>query len=339
MALILGIVVPVRAQKELPEVKIVVVIPNMSFSTVWVAEQLGYFEEEGVRAKVAVAGGGSPCLSAVVGRSAHFCASASDGLLLSKLEGAPLIAVQSINRNMTVSIVVNKALVDKMGLTRESPLKDRLKALIHLRTVGATSPGAVGVQIVKFLVGKVGADPEKFKFVYLDGRELPAALINGAIDGFAISPPAGETLEASGKGYVLIALARGEVPEITDYPYQVLSARPDYAESNPKIATAVTRAISRAGALFHGNPEKASAALRTHRFFDPKRLEGPVFDLAFSMIRDAMPKWGNMTEEGWQKVIRFSVGGGVIKDPSNAPSPKEGILWTNKYVGKGPVLR
>jgi ABC-type nitrate/sulfonate/bicarbonate transport system substrate-binding protein len=49
-----------RVQRSFPEVRVLVVLPVMSFSAVWVAEQLGFFAEEGVNAKVALAGGGSP---------------------------------------------------------------------------------------------------------------------------------------------------------------------------------------------------------------------------------------------------------------------------------------
>src|SRR3990172_833606 len=91
-------------QKELPEVTILTAVSNMAFSAVWVAEQLKYFEQEGIRAKVAVAGGGSQCQNAVVGRSAHFCASSSEGLILAYAEGAPLIAVQSHNKNLTLTV-------------------------------------------------------------------------------------------------------------------------------------------------------------------------------------------------------------------------------------------
>ena len=64
-------------QKELPEINILTAVNNMAFSAVWVAEQLKYFEQEGVRAKITVAGGGAPCQNAVVGRSAQLCASSS----------------------------------------------------------------------------------------------------------------------------------------------------------------------------------------------------------------------------------------------------------------------
>jgi len=133
-----------------------------------------------------------------------------------------------------------------------------------------------------------------------------------------------------------IVLGRGEVAELTDYPYEVLMVRPDFAEQNPKLARAVARAISQAGALFHSNPEAARAALREHRFSNPQRLSDEVFNLSFAMIRDAMPKWGNMSEEGWQKVVNFSIGAGIVKDPSRTPAAKEGLLWTNQYVGTGP---
>ena len=54
------------------------------------------------------------------------------------------------------------------------------------------------------------------------------------------------------------------------------------------------------------------------------------------MIVEAIPRWGDMNQDGWQKVVSFATGSGIIKDPSKAPSAKEGVLWTNKYVGKAP---
>src|SRR5262245_301044 len=139
-------------QKEMPEVNILTAVSNMAFSAVWVAEQLKYFEQEGIRVKITSAGGGAPCQTAVVGRSAHMCASSSEGLVLAQIEGAPLIAVQAHNRNLTLSIAVRKAIADKFKVTRQSPLNDRLKVLAQLGPIGATSPGAVSEQIFKFLV-------------------------------------------------------------------------------------------------------------------------------------------------------------------------------------------
>jgi ABC-type nitrate/sulfonate/bicarbonate transport system substrate-binding protein len=324
--------VPASAQQ--PEITIATAVGNMAYSAVWIAEQLKYFEQEGVRAKITVAGGGAPCQSAVVGRSTHFCASSSEGLILANQEGASLIAVQAHNRNMTLGITVRKAIVDKFNLTRKSPLDERLKVLTQLGTIGATSPGAVSEQIFKFLVKKAGGDPARLKFAYLGGNELVAAMANNVIDGLAQSPPQAESAEAIGKGYVLIPLGLGEVPELTNYPYLVLMSRTDWSEQNPQLVAAAARAISRGGALFHNSPEQAKAALRAHRFSDSKRLDDKLFNLAHSLVSNAIPPWGNMNQEGWQKVINFAAGAGILKDPSKTPSAKEGVLWTNKYVGK-----
>src|SRR5438094_9770073 len=75
-------------QKELPEVSLMTAVPNLAFSAIWVAEQLKYFEAEGVRVKIATAPSGSVCLNAVVGRSGKFCASTSEGLVVARVEGA-----------------------------------------------------------------------------------------------------------------------------------------------------------------------------------------------------------------------------------------------------------
>jgi NitT/TauT family transport system substrate-binding protein len=334
---VIAIIPQARAQqKDMPEVTIATAVSNLAFAALWVAEQLKYFEQEGVRAKITVAGGGSPCQSAVVGRSVNFCASSSEGLVLAYVEGAPLVAIQAHNRNLTLSVAIRKGIVDKLKLTRKSPIAARLKALSQLGPIGATSPGAVSEQIFKFLVNKAGGDPSKLKFVYLGGPQLPASLMNNVVDAFALSPPAAEVTEAAGKGYVLISLGLGEVPELTDYPYEVLMARPDYVEENRKVAASVARAISRAGALFHTQPEAAKSALRAHRFSDPQKLEQKVFDLSFDTVKPAMPRWGNMSSEGWKKVINFSIGAGIVKDPSKIPTATEGLLWTNKFVGTAP---
>src|SRR6266508_3141859 len=106
-------------QKELPEVSMLTAVPNFAFAAIWVAEQLKYFEQEGVRIKITPAPSGSVCLNAVVGRSTNFCASTSEGLVLACVEGALAIAIQAHNRAMTLSVVLRKAIVDKLGLTRE----------------------------------------------------------------------------------------------------------------------------------------------------------------------------------------------------------------------------
>jgi len=321
-------------QKDLPEVTMLTAVPNFAFAAIWVAEQLKYFEQEGVRVKLTPAPSGSVCLNAVVGRSINFCASTSEGLVLARVEGAPAIAIQAHNRAMTLSVVLRKAIVDKIGLTRASPIDARIKALTQLGIIGATGPGAASEQIFKFLVKKAGGIGTILRFVYIGAAELPASLMNNVIDAYALSPPSAEITEPSGKGYVLIPLGKGEVPELTDYPYEVLMVRPDYVEANPKIAMAVSRAISRGGALFRNKPEEAKAALRSHRLYTKDKLADEVFELSYSTVANAMPPWGTMSAAGWQKVINFATGAGIVKDLSQAPSNKEGVLWTNKYVGK-----
>ena len=78
--LLYGAIPQARAQqKDLPEVTIATAVPNFAFAALWVAEQLKFFEQEGVRAKISVAGGGSQCQTGAVGRSINFCAASSEG--------------------------------------------------------------------------------------------------------------------------------------------------------------------------------------------------------------------------------------------------------------------
>jgi len=141
--ILVGLVPSINAQqKDMPEVTIATAVSNMAFAAVWVAEQLKYFEQEGVRVKITNAGGGATCQAAAVGRSVNFCASTSEGQVLAHVEGAPLVAIQGHNRNLTLSVVVRKEIAEKHKLTRQSPIAARLKLLSQLGPIGATSPGA-----------------------------------------------------------------------------------------------------------------------------------------------------------------------------------------------------
>ena len=60
---------------------------------------------------------------------------------MARVEGATAIAIQAHNRAMTLSVVLRKAIVDKLGLTRQSPIEARIKALTQLGIIGATGPG------------------------------------------------------------------------------------------------------------------------------------------------------------------------------------------------------
>jgi len=56
-----------------------------------------------------------------------------------------------------------------------------------------------------------------------------------------------------------------------------------------------------------------------------------MFDLGY---RPGDSHLSSMNQEGWQRVLDFSIGGGIVKDRAKGPSAKERVLWTNKYASK-----
>ena len=129
------------------------------------------------------------------------------------------------------------------------------------------------------------------------------------------------------------------MPELTDYHYEVLMVRPDYLEANPKIATAVARAISRGGALFRSNPEAAKAALRNHRLYTKDKLADDVFDLSFNMVVNAMPAWGDMSSDGWQKVLTSLAARASSKIHPRRPPPRKACSGpTNTSASRSPFV-
>ncbi len=301
-------------------------IPALSFSSLLVARDMGYFQKLGVELEYVELQSGATAQQAIIGGSVDMTDSASTEIAAAVAKGVPLIAIQNTVMQ-TLELCVRKDWVDKAGVTPSSSLQDRIKSLKGA-TLAITGPGSVSDRALRWLLQKYGGlDPNNDTTITQVGGAgaMPGALQQGRIQGFLLSPPNC----AQGQGVVLVKPS--DVPEFKNYVHEVLYTSKDWAAKNKDAATRTATALSMGNNYLLQHPDEAIALLKKDfSAVDPAVVEDAVRQVILPQIR----KDGKMTPDMWNATNQVLVESGLIEQPLDT---KEGGFWTNEYIGNASV--
>jgi NitT/TauT family transport system substrate-binding protein len=293
-----------------PTVTIGKAVDTIGFSAVDVAQQMGYFKDAGVNVKTTLLQGSSQATAALQGGSIQFATLSSTALLL---------AVMSLDHGVSVQIVATKDWASKHGITPTAPLGQRMKGLEGAKDAAISS---TGTSVLKLMMDQNGADSGKVDFVTVGSDAAgSAALGHGTLQVFVGSPPSTYYM-ADNANSEIVANAT-EVPAMKDMAYDILITNPSWAGSNPKTATAVATALSRAENLMATDPGKVIALEQKHF---------PSYSKDELMQSLKQVQWttnGTFTQPMWDDAVKVSQQMGQLK---GAVDTQENGLWTNKYI-------
>lgn len=206
-----------------------------------IAEQLGYFRDEGLNVKISDFKGGSAALRAVVGGSADVVSGAYEHTvsLQAKKQYFQAFVLQGRLPQIALGITAAKA-------GNFKSFKD-LKGL----KVGVSAPGSSTNNLVKQLLVKAGLDPVKDVSIIGvgTGASAVAAMKSGQIDALSNVDPVMTKLELEGAIKIVAdtRTAKGTL-QIWGAPLPAgcLYAPIEFVAKNPKTVQALANAIVRA---------------------------------------------------------------------------------------------
>jgi NitT/TauT family transport system substrate-binding protein len=232
----------VQAQIEKPDVHIAVGgKASFYYLPLTIAEQLGYFKDEGLNVKISDFAGGAVALRAVVGGSADVVSGAYEHTisLQSKKQYFRAFVLQGRLPQIAFGIATSKA-----GQVKS--FKD-LKGM----KVGVSAPGSSTHNLVKQLLVKGGLDPSKDVAIVGVGlgAQAIAAIKSGQIDAISNTDPVMTKLEQD-KAIKVLADTR-TVKGTQDVwgaplPAGCLYAPIEFTQKYPNTAQALANAIVRA---------------------------------------------------------------------------------------------
>ena len=232
----------VRAQAlEKPELTIAVGGKNLLYYLpLTIAEERGYFKDEGLDLKIVDFAGGSKALQAVVGGSADVVSGAFEHTVNMQFKGQPMRAFVLQGRAPQIVLGINPKTMPKF------------KGIADLKgkKVGVTAPGSSTNVVVNFLLARAGLKPSDVSIIGVGASQgAVAAMRSGQIDALSNLDPVITLLQRSGDLKVAADLrVVTESDLIFGGPMLAacLYAPQAFVDKNPKTVQALTNAIVRA---------------------------------------------------------------------------------------------
>jgi len=202
-----------------------------------VAEQLGYFRDEGLDVEIADFAGGSRALQAVVGGSADVVSGAYEHT----------INLQSKNQFFQAFVLQGRAPQIAVGVSMKAVPGYRTVADLRGRKIGVSAPGSSTNMVANLVLSRAGVRASEVSYIGVGtSAGALAALRSGQIDAMSNTDPVMTMLEQ-----------KGEVKIISDtrtlkgthevfggpMPAACLYAPLEFVQKNPNTCQALTNAI------------------------------------------------------------------------------------------------
>lgn len=237
------------------------VIPTTDTATVYIAQEEGFFADEGLTVETQIIQNAASIAPAVLNGQLQFGTAATPPFLSAVGKKLPLKAVASgADVPATASEDPSALLVAKGSpITRPKDLEGK--------TVAVNALSAMLELVAKEAIERDGGDPSKVKFVALAFPEMVSALNRGDVDAVSIVEPFFSSAMQTGAKEIANPYTAALKPGGT---YVVYFASNALISSDPETVDKFSRAIDKASTAAAKDPQK---------------------------VRDVMKKYGNMSEE------------------------------------------
>jgi NitT/TauT family transport system substrate-binding protein len=268
------------------------VIPILDVAPLYLGIEQGFFTEERLELTLETAQGGAAIVPGVVSGQYQFGFSNVISLLLGASQGLPLKAVA----NGVNSTGVDGRDFGAVVVPADSPIQSA--ADLAGKRVAVNTLKNINTTTTNEAVRQAGGDPSGIEYVELPFPEIPAAVASGDVD-------AGQVVEP----FLTIATQQGQrqiasnlVAPNPNLPVALYFTSAMYAQQNPEVVAAFTRAMTKSLQYAQSNPDAARAILSTYTKIEPAVQEAVT-----------LPAWsGEIDRAGVQKLADLAVRDGLL---------------------------
>ncbi|MGE0310926.1 MAG: ABC transporter substrate-binding protein [Lautropia sp.] len=261
-----------------------------------IAEQRGYFRDEGLELEIVDFAGGSKALQAVVGGSAAVVSGAYEHT----------INLQARKQYFTAFVVQGRAPQISIGVAKAKAGSFKSAADLKGMKIGVSAPGSSTHLMATFFMAKAGLKPTDAAFIGVGtGQGAIAAVRSGQIDAISNTDPIMTMLERA-DGLKVVATSRTDkgTREVFGGPMPAacLYAPESWVKANPNTAQALANAIVRADKWLQSAGPSDIVKTVPESYLLGDRA---VYLAAFENVRGAFSPDGLMPEGGPQTALKM----------------------------------
>lgn len=288
--------------------------PNTNHTGIYVAQEKGYFAEEGLKVEIVQPPENGAEVLAASGK-AQFAMSFQDSLAPAYAgdDPLPVTAVAGVIQHNTSGIISRKG----EGMDRPKGLEGKKYATWDL---------PIEKETIRTVVEADGGDFDKVNLIPSMVTDEVTALKTRSVDAIWIFYAwAGVKTELEGLETDYFAFA--DLNPVFDFYTPVIIANDDFLKEEPETARAFLRAVSRGYEDAMEDPEEAAEILcKAAPELDPELAKASQVYLADKYQADA-PRWGYMDPRRWDAYYGWLNDNGLTDTPIGA-----GTGFTNEYL-------
>ncbi|MDY7544932.1 ABC transporter substrate-binding protein [Glaciimonas sp. CA11.2] len=281
---------------EKPKVSIAVGGKNLFYYLpLTVADQLGYFKDEGLQVEISDFAGGAKALQALIGGSADVVSGAFEHT----------ISMQAKNQMITAFVLQGRAPQIVMAVSNKTMPNYKSIADLKGKKIGVTAPGSSTSMMSNFVLAKGGLKPTDVSYIGVGASAgALSALRSGQIDAIANLDPLITMLQQKNEIRIISdtrtiketeAVFGGPMPAATLY------ASADFIKKYPNTTQALTNAMVRALRwLQKAAPEDIVKAVPENYLLGDRAL----YIEAFTKVREAISPDGKFPDAGAATALR-----------------------------------
>lgn len=302
---------PSGSSSGLTKLRVVQSSKSVGYFAMYVAQQQGYFKDEGVDVgEPSVLGGDSKVAAAIAGGAADIGGGVvTDAFQLADAHRDPRIVANLLN-SYYIDVIVGKQFKQPPA---GSSLDTKIRALKGAR-VGVPAPSGGGAALLQFLFRMVGMDVNKdVTMVNLGGSNTGAvgALKTDRVDTLVFFQPVSQQVVADGLGSIYISPTRGDIPDMVNQPHSAAITTDKILKQKSKAIAGFVRAIARAEKLIQTDSAKTRSLFTKY----DNSLDSKTVNSLMPILQKEVPGEPTISSDGYAKALKFHQLAGLAKQP------------------------
>jgi len=292
-----------------------------------IAEQLGFFKDEGLDVTISDFAGGSRSLQAVIGGSADIVSGAFEHT----------INLQSKKQAFRAFVLQGRAPMIGLGVSTKTLPNYEKPADLRGKKIGVTAPGSSTNMLVSFFLAQHGIKVSEVSIIGVGGGAgAVTALRSGQVDAISHLDPVLSMLQSSNDIKMAVdtrALADTQAVFGGNMPAACLYAPQGYVTANPNTCQALANAMVRADKWIqkHGPVAVAKVVPQAYLLGDTT-----VYIRAVSNSMSGLSPDGLMPEDGPATALKV-----LASYVADFPKPEQidlSRVWTNDFARRANLL-
>lgn len=298
---------------------------TLTFTTAFVAEDMGLFKKEGLNVSIRNLVGVAAA-NAVISGSANFTFGTGPVYLRAASQGQRFYAVANMIDRPLVEMVLRKDVAEKVGITEQMPIAERAKRLKGL-TIGIQGVASIVHAWERYVVAKGGLDVENdVRIAPMSPPAMLPALENKAIDGYATSMPYTTQAVQNGSA-IMLASSVTDAPELLPFAYGLVYSTPEQCKKNREMCARMARAFAAAGKMVQEQPDKVFEEVLKKRF---AKMDPGLLKAAWEGTRRAHAKDFRVNDAMLENSQKISLEAKLL-EPKDALKSFDG-LYTDEFL-------